>query len=688
MSGDGKENVQIAKYYLQGILHSFLDTTFKNKKFLPFLLVGVSNQFYKLDDASSWLHDGILSLQFLLKSMTSAVIFGLSALVLVNYNTIYYILKALPRDVRGLIRFSKVLRSIRWADRNNFTVAKCLDRNAEKFPDKICFYFEEQKWTFRQVQELSNRIGNHFSSIGFKKGDTVALFMENRPEYVCIWLGLNKIGVTAALVNYNLRLQSLLHCIETVKAKAVIFGIELTSAMQEITEVENLLSTIPMFCSGHGNNALSKGVRDFDAEVAAASPATPPELNDMKLQDSLYYFYTSGTTGMPKAAVIKQYRFMMAANGVHYLNCVTKDDIIYDSLPLYHMTGGMVGVGQTLVFGSSLVIRKKFSATQFWKDCIKYNVTVAQYLGETCRYLLAQPPSPEDTAHKVRLMSGNGLRHEIWADFAKRFNIPEIGEVYGSTEGNANLTNIDSTTGAVGFVPRFLYSVLPTALIKVDKHTGEPIRDPKTGLCIRCKPNEPGELMAKIVEKHPIRDFQGYTDDKSTSKKIVRDVFAKGDSVFRSGDILVMDNLCYFYFKDRTGDTYRWKGENVSTAEVGALISSFTSHKDAVVYGVKVPNTEGRAGMLAIVDPTGSVDLERLATGISRNLPPYARPIFLRFLDEVDMTGTYKLKKFRLQDEGYDVTKIKDKMYFLQSGKFQILDETLMKQIDSGEIRL
>lgn len=210
------------------------------------------------------------------------------------------------------------------------------------------------------------------------------------------------------------------------------------SAIQELQEDENLLSRIPIYCSGHKGLPIIKGVLDFEQEIFNQPTSTPEKLKDMKINDSLYYIYTSGTTGLPKGTVVKQYRFMMAANGIHFMNQVREDDILYDSLPLYHMTGGMVGIGQAVLFGTSVVIRRKFSASQFWKDCIRYDVTVAQYLGEICRYLLAQPPSPEEKLHKVRLLSGNGLRQEIWQEVVDRFNIQEIGEVYGSSEGNCN----------------------------------------------------------------------------------------------------------------------------------------------------------------------------------------------------------------------------------------------------------
>jgi len=333
------------------------------------------------------------------------------------------------------------------------------------------------------------------------------------------------------------------------------------------------------------------------------------------------------------------------------------------------------------------VILKKFSASRFWKDCIKYNVTVSQYLGELCRYLLNQPPSPEDKQHKVRLMYGNGVRPEIWEEFLRRFNNPTICELYGATEGNASLVNFEGKVGAIGVVPRIASLFLKSTIIKVDPVTGDPIRK-ENGLAIRCKPNEPGEAVSLIVEGDPIRQFDGYTDPKATEKKIIRDIFKKGDCAFRSGDILVMDEYGYFYFKDRTGDTFRWKGENVSTTEVEFTLSKYSDHKDVVVYGVQIPGTDGRAGMASIADPEDSLNLETLASGIAKELPAYARPIFIRVIPQITQTGTYKLQKMDLLKDEYNIHKIQDKIYFYQGGKYVPLTAELYEKINSGKMRI
>jgi len=251
-------------------------------------------------------------------------------------------------------------------------------------------------------------------------------------------------------------------------------------------------------------------------------------------------------------------------------------------------------------------------------------------------------------------MFGNGLRPQIWQKFVDRFNIKQINEFYGSTEGNCSVGNFSNKVGAVGFVSQIFPFLLPLGLVKVDEDTREPVRDPVTGLCIPCEYGEAGELVGKIERGHPVRDFQGYADKEATKKKVMKDVWRKGDLCFRSGDILVMDDLGWLYFKDRAGDTFRWKGENVSTMEVEATVSAVVGLRDCVVYGVEIPGTEGRAGMVAIPDPERKVEVDKLYDGLVGKLPAYARPLFVRLVDKIDVTATYKLKKRDLQSEGFN----------------------------------
>ena len=348
-----------------------------------------------------------------------------------------------------------------------------------------------------------------------------------------------------------------------------------------------------------------------------------------------------------------------------------------------------MGTNQCLIWGDSMVIRSKFSASRFWDDCIKYNCNMAQYIGEICRYLMAQPPKAVDTQHKVRFIFGNGLRPELWGEFVRRFNIKNVGEFYGSTEGNANIINNTNKEGACGFISQILPRIYPVALIKVHDKTYEPVRG-TDGLCVRAGPGECGEFVGKIIVNDASRAFDGYVDQEATQSKIIKDVYVKGDAAFLSGDILRMDDYGYVYFKDRTGDTFKWKGENVSTMEVEAIISNVLKLRDCVVYGVDIPGCEGKAGMVAILDPEKCINLNDFFVQVKHLLPFYSIPVFVRIVDQLEATGTYKLPKAFLQNQGFNPEVVKDPLFFLDSKKneYTRMDNDLYHSIVSGKIRL
>ncbi|OXA54746.1 Long-chain fatty acid transport protein 1 [Folsomia candida] len=526
------------------------------------------------------------------------------------------------------------------------------------------------------------------ADLGMKKGDKVSLFMENDPRYICTWLGLCKIGVVTALVNFNLRSMPLKYSFELADAKAIICGYELTEALTEA--YKDKLPNVPIFVSGSNieQNVLKSGIY-LDKEILTHASSTPKEQENTGFLDELFYLFTSGTSGLNKAAVIKHCRFLMAGVAGRIANKMQPDDIVYATLPLYHTNSGIVGVSQTFVNGYTLALRDKFSAKNFWKDCIKYNVTIAQYMGETARYLLRQPVTPEEKQHKVRLMLGNGLRREIWEEFVERFGIKDISELYGSTEGNVSTVNYEHKVGACGFIPILFKNLFPMTIVKLDSNY-EPIRDPKTGFLVQCGPYEMGELVGKIQKDHAFRDFKGYASDKAAnSKKILSDVFKKGDSVFRTGDLFMKDELGYLYFKDRLGDSFRWKGENVSTTEVEYIISNLTDKLDVVVFPVEVPNADGKCGMAAIADENNNLNLDELSSKIKKTLPSYAIPLFLRIVPSIEITGTHKMKKTELQKEGFGVKSDKN-VYFWsnEEGKYVPFTNDLYEKIVAGNIKL
>ncbi|XP_076753912.1 long-chain fatty acid transport protein 4 [Xylocopa sonorina] len=599
------------------------------------------------------------------------------------HRKLYIICKILPRDFKFLYRAVMAELEIKGQRRNNVTVIKEFKKLVNRYPNKPCFYFEDRVWTFTDIDKYSNQIADVFQKGGHVKGDTVALMMPNRPEYVAIWIGLAKLGVVTALINTNLRVQSLIHCLRIGEVKSIIYTEDFSSAIDDIKDSIQEVVKYKVYLNSettHNEN----GIHDLNKLLSEANTNDPVIKEVINYKDKLLYVYTSGTTGLPKVAIFPHSRYLLMVMPYNLLG-FKSDDILYNPNPLYHTAGGMIGVGVAIIKGVPVVLRTKFSVSAYWTDCIKYNCTCAQYIGEMCRYLLNAPPKPEDSAHRLRLMFGNGMKPQIWSEFVKRFNVTLIAEFYGSSEGNANIANLNGQPGAVGFVPLIIPRMFhPVAIIRVNSETYEPVRGPN-GLCIRAEQNEPGMFVGLIKEGNALREFSGYLDKKASKKKIIEDVFVKGDKAFLTGDILVEDEYGYIYFKDRVGDTYRWKGENVATAEVEGVISNIAGKRDATVYGVQVPGMEGRAGMAAIVDPDSLLDFKALAEGLEKALPAYARPIFLRIVKELEMTGTFKLKKIHLQKEGFDPSKIQDKVYFLSGNKEYVeITPELYQEIISG----
>uniref|UniRef100_A0A1A9WHX4 long-chain-fatty-acid--CoA ligase n=1 Tax=Glossina brevipalpis TaxID=37001 RepID=A0A1A9WHX4_9MUSC len=622
--------------------------------------------------------------------------FGLPALILAllavfltkpGWRWFYIAGATSKRDLTALWAYIKLLLLTKKLEKKNLTIADIFQKNAAKHPDKIAIISEKQAWTFRNLNEFSNQVANVFQTHGYKKNDVIGVLLENRPDFVGIWLGLSKIGIITALINTNLRGQSLLHSIVVAKCTAIIYGESFADVVDDI--VKEIPSNVALYQVNNDlSTPLKSAARDLVSLLKTASAdKISAAVEHNSHHDKLLYIYTSGTTGLPKAAVISHSRYVFIAAGIHYTLGFKQNDVFYTPLPLYHTAGGIMSMGQALIFGCTVAIRRKFSASGYFVDCFKYNATVGQYIGEMARYILATPHSENDRKHKVRMVFGNGLRPQIWAPFTERFNIPKVGEFYGATEGNANIMNHDNTIGAIGFISRILPQIYPISIIRADSDTGEPVRGPN-GLCQLCKPQEPGVFIGKIVPGNPSREFLGYVDENASAKKVVHDVFKKGDMAFISGDLLVADEKGYLYFIDRTGDTFRWKGENVSTSEVEAQLSTLAGYRDTIVYGVIIPNTEGRAGMAAVYDPERKLDLDSFAVGISKVLPVYARPQFLRFLTKIDLTGTFKLRKIDLQKEGYDPNVINDPLYYQTcTGKYELINKEIYDMICRNEVK-
>ncbi len=560
-------------------------------------------------------------------------------------------------------------------------IVDIVEEHAARRPANIAILYQDRTVSYRALDEGANRYAHWAMAQGVKRGDVVALLMENRPEYLMAWLGLHKLGAVAALINTNLMGPALAHCITVAGARHVIVGAELG---ETYADAAPLLDPAPIAWAT-GGPVL--GARDLDAQLAVASPAGIDKSvrAGLTCKDKAFYIYTSGTTGLPKAANFSHLRMLFMMYGFAGALNANARDRVYCPLPLYHATGGICAVGIALTAGGALIIRRKFSAHEFWDDCRTYRATLFQYIGELCRYLLNAPPQARDGEHSIRAISGNGLRPEIWPSFQKRFAIPRIVEFYGATEGNVSMLNYDGTVGAVGRVPRYMRGLFPTRLVRFDIAQEMPVRG-ADGFCIECAPGEAGEAVGRISEG-PGRGFEGYTRSADTEKKILRDAFEKGDAWFRTGDLLRRDEHNYFYFVDRIGDTFRWKGENVATSEVTEALGVVPGIQEVNVYGVSVPGAEGRAGMASLVTVPG-FDPAKLGGKIS--LAAFARPVFIRLRPELEITGTFKLKKADLVKDGFDPGRIDDPLYWYNpaTARYEPLTGQVYAGIVAGRVKL
>lgn len=521
---------------------------------------------------------------------------------------------------------------------------------------------------------------------GLEAGDRVGLMMSNCAEYMAIWLGLTRAGIIVALINDNLAGEALIHAIDIGAPRVLIAG---AGAARHLRAVRKRLAAGLSFrVYGQSSEDVAPLAPELDrcsrAELRDSERTAPP------LGSTALYIYTSGTTGLPKAAKVSHYRVMQWSHWFAGMMDTRPADRMFNCLPLYHSVGGVVATGATLVGGGAVVLRARFSASNFWRDVCEERCTLFQYIGELCRYLVNAPHQDHETAHSLRLACGNGLRPEVWETFQARFKIPRIIEYYAATEGNFSLYNCEGRPGAIGRIPAFLAHRLPVALLRFDVERGEPWRNAE-GFCERCRTDEAGEAAGLIsaAGSELAGRFEGYADGEATTRKVLRNVFTPGDSWYRTGDLMRRDADGYYFFVDRVGDTYRWKGENVSTAEVLTALTLSRGVLDGTVYGVKVPGADGRAGAAALL-VDAQFDLPAFRADIAQRLPAFARPVFLRLLRTLDSTGTFKPRKQELAQAGVDPAHVEDPLFFddPRVQAYVPLDAALYAAISAGTVRL
>jgi len=563
-----------------------------------------------------------------------------------------------PSSVEGWLRALEMTKTIASDPARLLPVV--IDELADRLGSAPALLSGRERLSFRQLAERSNRYARWALQRGLRKGEVVGLLMPNRPEYLAVWLGIIRIGGVVALLNTGLRGGSLAHCINLVAPRQVIVAAELLDAFEGARP--HLATAAEVWL--HGAAPDSRWPRiDQEIDLLPGEPLDEAECRPLVLTDRALLIYTSGTTGLPKAAIVNHQRLLTWSFWFAGMMDTHPEDRMYNCLPMYHSVGGVVATGAVLVRGGAVVIAERFSARRFWDDVTRWDCTLFQYIGELCRYLVHAPPHPLERAHRLRLCCGNGLRANVWRAFEERFAIPRILEFYAATEGNVTLFNCEGKRGAIGRVPAFLAHRSPIALVRHDLATGEPLRD-RLGRCERCQSDEAGEAIGRISVDAPDgrTGFDGYTDASATGRKILRDVFEAGDAWFRTGDLMRRDDAGYFYFVDRIGDTFRWKGENVSASEVTDTIAAFPGVTDVSVYGVVIPGADGRAGMASLVG-LDQAQLPALRDHLIRHLPAYARPLFLRLAGAIETTGTFKHRTSDLVRTGYDPSGTTDPLY-------------------------
>nr|XP_004672950.1 bile acyl-CoA synthetase [Jaculus jaculus] len=576
------------------------------------------------------------------------------------------------------------------------TFVDSFERRARAQPDKVALvctgpkpcsitYGELDARACQAAWVLKDKLGGP-ASLETRVSTALLILPSKATTALSLFLGLAKLGCPVAWINPHGRGMPLVHSVLSSGAQVLVVDTDLRESLEDVLPK---LQAGNIRCFYLGHTSPTPGVEALGAALdAARSDPVPADLRARTGRRSpALFIYTSGTTGLPKAAILTQERVLQMCKMLAFLDA-TADDVIYTVLPLYHTMGLVVGVLGCLELGATCVLAPKFSASRFWDDCREHGVTVIQYVGEVLRYLCSAPQRPEDQTHTVRLAMGNGLREEVWETFQQRFGPIKIWEFYGATEGNMGLVNYAGRRGAIGKMSCLLRMLCPFELVQFDTEMADPLRD-KQGLCIPVGPGEAGLLLTQVLGHQPYMGYRGSREQ--SQRKLVSNVRRPGDLYYNTGDVMAMDREGFFYFRDRLGDTFRWKGENVSTREVEGVLSLVDFLQEVNVYGVSVPGCEGKVGMAAVkLAPGQTFDGQKLYQHVSAWLPLYATPHFIRVQDSLEVTSTFKLVKSQLVREGFDVGVIADPLFILdnQARTFQSLTADTYRAVCEGARKL
>ncbi len=561
------------------------------------------------------------------------------------------------------------------------TLGYVVRTQAERIPDRPFLRFEDEALTFGEYNRGVNRYAHALRAAGVQRGHVVAIVMENSPAFLMAEGALAKLGAVGALINTQLRGQALAHVLAASRATVVLVDASCREAVGEVGRIAGQV----VYAAG-ANQPNGADWRDLDEALATADDGEV-DIPDVGVEDVALYIYTSGTTGYPKPAIIRHSRLTMGGRALSILLGLREGDCSYAPTPLYHGYSNFVGFAPALYAGTAFASRRRFSVSHFLDDVQRHSVTHFLYVGELCRYLLRHPADARDRQHRMRMATGPGLRPDIWEQFVQRFGIPRIIETYGQTEANVSLLNRRGRVGSVGRAAPFSHRQV--RLVRFDYETALPQRT-SDGRCIECAPGEVGELLSQVSQQSVMR-FDGYVDAAENETKVLHDCFHEGDRWLRTGDLLRRDRSGYYYFVDRVGDTFRWKGENVATAEVAELLNGAPGISETAVYGVRVAHADGRAGMAAVVvAPASSFAPKAFYDAAERLLPAYARPLFVRLITEMDVTATLKHTKRRLQEEGYDLSRVADPLYLRddEARTYVPYCAELQREIEGGQRRL
>ncbi|KAF2709587.1 acetyl-CoA synthetase-like protein [Pleomassaria siparia CBS 279.74] len=627
-------------------------------------------------------------------------------------------------DLGFLSRFiSSNISTDRLEKRDELSLFYVLEEHAQSSPNHPFIICNGKTWTYAQSYEIVLKYGTWLKSRGVVKDEIVAMDFVNSEIFIWIWLGLWSIGAKPAFINYNLTGKSLIHTIRTSTARLVLVDQHGKDNFSEHVMAEHGFVARPSEESLPGRHANYGFDRDpsqvpsvieksrtgavvpqgqtsahvsapiqtrrkleivffdqaLESHIFSLAPTRLPnsERSGQKRSGMAMLIYTSGTTGLPKPAVMSWGKIHTSGNTVKGWIPLKKNDIMYTAMPLYHSSAAVLCVAATIRAGSTFALGRKFSHSTFWPDVRASKATIIQYVGETCRYLLSAPESPLDKDHNVRIALGNGLRPDVWQPFKDRFNIKTVCEFYAATEApigffNRNTNNF--STGAIGRQGTLVAALMgrQVALVRMDPESDppEPLRDLDTGLCQIANGDEPGEMLYELDPKDISAKFQGYFgNDKATKSKILRNVKAKGDAYFRSGDLMKWDEENRIWFLDRTGDTFRWKAENVSTAEGDG-------------------KTDVSGAPLAL---PSAQSLKHLADHLKKALPGFAVPLFLRVTKTMQTTGTNKQQKHLLQKDGIEIDVVEasgDALFWLKEGTYQRFTRKDLDKIRGGQVRL